>query len=175
MILKLYSKGISASFVIATVAALNGAAPPVAAQSSGAPAAQAASAPSLDYEFFEARILPIFLKKRSPDHARCYVCHSGGVGATPGGPRPYLEKLLPGRDSWTEEQSRRIFENVSKLVTPGNPTASRLLMHPLAPEAGGDVVRIHRGGRQFETQDEEDWRILAEWVRGGKLTRSLSP
>ena len=175
MISKLYSKGISASLVIGAVVALNGAVPFATAQSAGASAAQAVSASSLDYEFFKARVLPIFLKKRSPDHARCYVCHSGGVGATPGGPRPYLEKLLPGRDSWTEEQSRRIFENVSRLVTPGNPTASRLLMHPLAPEAGGDVVRIHRGGRQFETQDEEDWQIFAEWVRGGKLTSSSRP
>jgi YVTN family beta-propeller protein len=37
------------------------------------------------------------------------------------------------------------------------------LTHPLAPEAGGDA--FHSGGRQFETQNDPDWLILAAWVR----------
>jgi YVTN family beta-propeller protein len=37
------------------------------------------------------------------------------------------------------------------------------LIHPLAPEAGGDG--FHSGGRQFETQNDPDWLALAEWVR----------
>jgi hypothetical protein len=141
-------------------------APFAAAQS--APAVTA-TAKSLDYEFFKARVEPIFLKKR-PGHARCYVCHSGrGEGGAPA----YLEKLSPGATTWDDEQSQRIFQRVSHYVVPGNPAESPLVMHPLAPEAGGDYSnRMHGGGRQFASQDDPDWKNLAAWVRGQKQTSS---
>jgi hypothetical protein len=128
------------------------------------PAASAAGA-SLDYQFFKTRVEPIFLKKR-PGHARCYVCHSGrGEGGAPA----YLEKLSPGSATWDEEQSLRIFKRVSGFVVPGNPAESPLVMHPLAPEAGGDYSnRMHGGGRQFASQDDPDWKTIAAWVRGEK-------
>jgi hypothetical protein len=115
--------------------------------------------PTLDYEFFKTRVEPIFLKKRLT-HARCYVCHEEANHALK------LSKLSPGNTTWTEEESRRNFDTVSQLVTPGDPLGSTLLHHPLAPEAGGDA--FHSGGRQFESQSEADWQILAEWVRGRK-------
>ena len=65
---------------------------------------------------------------------------------------------------WSEEQSRRNFETVSKLVTPGDPDTSRLLMQPLAPEGGGNV--FHSGGRQFESKNDPDWRTVARWITG---------
>jgi YVTN family beta-propeller protein len=111
---------------------------------------------SLDFEFFKNRVEPIFLTKRA-GHARCYVCHSESRTAF------LLEKLSPGSTSWTEEQSRRNFQNALPLVVPGDPTSSRLLMHALSPEAGGDPV--HQGGRQFASQNDTDWLTLAEWVR----------
>jgi len=115
---------------------------------------------SVDFEFYKTRVEPIFLEKR-PGHARCYVCHSVRT--------PFrLEKLLPGSTSWTEEQSRSNFEVASQLVVAGNPTSSHLLMHPLAPDAGGDIY--HGGGRQFASQNDPDWLILAEWVRGQKAS-----
>src|SRR5579862_9668426 len=100
-----------------------------------------AVAQSLDYEFFKTRVEPIFLKRRSPDHARCYACHE--LTKHPSGLR--LESLVPGNSFWTEEQSRRNFETVSKLVVPGDLAESMFPMHPLAPEAGGDSVRVHNG------------------------------
>ena len=42
------------------------------------PAPTAASQPSVDYEFFKARIQPIFTTKR-PGNARCVSCHSTGT------------------------------------------------------------------------------------------------
>jgi hypothetical protein len=81
-----------------------------------------------------------------------------------------LEKLSPGNTFWTEEQSRRNFEVVSLLVTPGEPLSSRLLMHPLSPDAGGDFY--HGGSKQFASQDDPDWVTLAEWVRGQKAGSS---
>ena len=116
-----------------------------------------ASAQSLDYEFFKSRVEPIFLKKK-PGHTRCYVCHAESNNAL------RLEKLSPGAKLWTEEQSRRNFETVSRLVVPGNFAASRLLFMPLAPEAGGNV--FHNGGRQFASKDDPDWKTLEQWANG---------
>lgn len=118
-----------------------------------------AADPALDYGFFKTRVEPIFLKKR-PDHVRCYVCHSERAEGFK------LEKLPPGKTFWTEEQSRKNFELVSKLVVPGNTDASLLLRQPLALQAGGNPY--HSGGRQFESKDDPEWKILAQWVNGGK-------
>jgi hypothetical protein len=118
------------------------------------------AAPVLDYGFFKARVEPIFLEKRA-GHTRCYVCHAEGNNAF------RLERLAPGANSWTDEQSRRNFEMASRLVNPGDPASSRLLAQPLAPEAGGNV--FHSGGRQFASQDDPGWKTLADWVNGQKL------
>jgi hypothetical protein len=116
--------------------------------------------PLLDFEFFVRRVEPIFLDKRL-SHTRCYVCHVESNNAF------RLEKLVPGSRSWTDEQSRRNFQTVSVLVNPGDSATSRLLLHPLAPEAGGDV--FHSGGRQFASKDDAAWKTLAAWVNGAKL------
>jgi hypothetical protein len=120
----------------------------------------AAPAPKLDFEFFKRRVEPIFLTKR-PDHARCYVCHVESNNAF------RLEKLSPNALTWNEEQSRRNFEMVSTIVNPGDPDTSRLLLHPLAPEGGGDV--FHSGGRQFASKRDPAWRTLAAFVNGATL------
>ena len=118
------------------------------------------AAPALDYEFFKMRVQPIFLQKRD-GHTRCYVCHAESYNAF------RLERLSPGASTWSEEQSRKNFEMASILVNPGDPTTSRLLQQPLAPEAGGNV--FHSGGRQFASKDDPNWKILADWVNGEKL------
>jgi hypothetical protein len=134
-----------------------------AAKSAGAPAPQdaAKTAPPLDYDYFKANVEPIFLKNR-PGHSRCYSCHGSGNGPQ------YLVPLSPGATSWTEEQSRQIYENVSKLVDRGNPMNSKLLLRPLSPLAGGDLVWEHSGGRQFESKDDPDWKTLFAWANGAK-------
>jgi hypothetical protein len=111
--------------------------------------------PSLDFETFKAKVQSIFLEKRE-GHVRCYVCHSEGNNAL------HLEKLSPGATAWNDEQSRKNFAAASSLVTLDNPAGSRLLNHPLAPEAGGDL--FHSGGRQFESKDDPDWKALAQWA-----------
>jgi hypothetical protein len=120
---------------------------------------QSKAKPTLDYDFYKARVEPIFLKKKA-GHTRCVICHSDNNSAF------QLEHLAPGAKSYTDEQSRRNFEMVSKLVNPGEPMVSRLLMHPLAPEGGGDV--FHSGGRQFASKDDPDWKAIAQWVNGAK-------
>jgi hypothetical protein len=118
-----------------------------------------ASGQTLDYALFKASVEPIFLKKR-PEHTRCYVCHSERSNNA-----FKLEKLAAGSKTWSEEQSRRNFAMASRLVVPGKPDASLLLLHPLAPEAGGSAY--HSGGRQFADRNDADWKTIARWVGGG--------
>jgi YVTN family beta-propeller protein len=130
---------------------------PMAPADQSEAAAKAAQA-HLDFQTYRNRIEPIFLKQRQ-DGVRCYDCHS--VLAT----RLRLQPLSPGKPSWTEEQSRRNFDAVSRLVTPGDPLKSRLLLHPLAQEAGGDPA--HTGGKFWVSQDDPEWKMLADWVGHG--------
>jgi len=111
----------------------------------------------LDFQIYKATVEPIFLKER-PGHARCYSCH------VLGNKNFHLETLSTGSTNWTDEQSQRNFNNVIQQVVPGDPASSRLLIHPLAPEAGGDP--FHSGGRQFASQSDPDWIAMADWVRG---------
>lgn len=111
----------------------------------------------LDYEYFKTQVQPVFLTKR-PGYTRCIVCHSQG------GQVGFLQPLSPGATAWNEEESRKNFERVSKLVTPGEPLKSVLLRHPLEPSAGGD--EFHNGGRQFTSQDDPQFKTLAAWVHG---------
>ena len=122
--------------------------------------AQPKAKPTLDYDFYKARVEPIFLKKKA-GHTLCVVCHSESNNFL------RFEPLEGGAKAWSEEQSRKNFETVSKLVNPGEPMVSRLLMHALAPEGGGDV--FHSGGRQFMSVNDPDWKTMADFVNGVKL------
>ena len=155
MISNIRPQGILAGLIVASAVALFTPAPLAAQESS-------ASKPSLDYEFFKTQVQPIFLKKRVPDHARCYVCHETSHH---NGRDFFLERLADGASSWTEQQSRANFKVVSTFVTPGNPLTSMFAIMPLAPEAGG-IADTHQGGRQFRSQDDPDWKTIAAWIRG---------
>ena len=131
----------------------------VAAWFAQAPVASSEAASSgliLDYAFFRDRVQPIFLKKR-PGHARCIVCHDHT--------NPRLQELSPGATFWNEEQSRKNFESWKRVVVPGDPTASRMLMHPLAASAGGDP--FHAGGKHWTSKSDPEWQTLAAWVMTG--------
>lgn len=128
--------------------------PPRASQRGGVEAPQAVS---LDYEYFKARVQPILLSPRK-GNARCSACHARAGG------NAYLEPLAPGAAAYSEEQSRRNFERVSRLVVPGEPLKSPLLVNPLAEEAGGS--HWHGGGKHWHSQDDPEWQALAAWVRG---------
>ena len=112
-------------------------------------------APALDFEFFKARVQPIFLAER-PGHARCIACHGSGTPMR-------LQPLATGRTTWTDEESRKNFDAVRRMVVPGS-AKSRLLMHPLAESAGGDFY--HNGGKHFTSQNDPEWQTLRNWVMG---------
>ena len=131
----------------------------VLAFASGASAQTPASAPALDFEFFKTRVQPIFLAER-PGHARCIACHGAGTPLR-------LQPLAAGRTTWTDEESRKNFDAVRRLVVPGSAT-SRLLMHPLAESAGGDFY--HNGGKHWSSQNDAEWLTIKAWVMGQQLT-----
>jgi hypothetical protein len=114
---------------------------------------------ALDYDYYKAKVEPVFLAKRE-GHTRCVVCHS--VNNAP----LHLVPLSPGATSWNDEQSRRNFLLVQKVVVPGW-EGSKLVTHPLAEEAGGDPH--HGGGQQFTSQSDPDWQTLKAFVLGTKL------
>jgi len=122
-------------------------------------AAEHVAAQSLDFATYKAKVEPIFLKKRE-GHARCVVCHAGAGNAF------RLQPLAPGATTWTEEQSKQNFDAVSKLVRAANLLSSPILKHPLAEDAGGDI--FHSGGRQFLSQNDPDWKAIADWARAAK-------
>jgi hypothetical protein len=116
-----------------------------------------AASRGLDFEVYRARVEPLFLHKRE-GRARCVVCHTRAT-------TPFrLQVLEPGRASWSEDASRLNFEAAGRLVSPGDPLASRLLLMPLAEEKGG--TSFHPGGKHWESQDDAEWQSLADWVRG---------
>lgn len=121
---------------------------------------QAPPPPSLDFEFYRTRVQPILLAKR-PGGVPCATCHARVANSL-----LRLQPLAPGATSWSEVHSRGNFEALQLFVVPGEPTASRLLMHPLARAAGGDL--FHGGGKHWRSQSDPEWQTLAAWVRGQK-------
>jgi hypothetical protein len=121
-----------------------------------APAAPASS--TLDYAVYKAKIEPLLLEKR-PGHARCVVCHSTGTNFR-------LQPLSPGQKAWTDEQSQKNFQMVTRFVLPGVPMKSRFLVMALAHEAGG--VEFHPGGKHWQTQDDPEWKAMSDWVKAAK-------
>jgi hypothetical protein len=97
------------------------------------------AAGTLDYEFYKAKVEPIFLQKR-PGHAPCVMCHAGAQNML------HLENLPDGQTTWTEEQTRKNFDTVAAIVqSVDDPLAAKILTDP-------------------------DWKIIAAWARGAKLT-----
>jgi hypothetical protein len=117
----------------------------------------AQGASTLDYGEFKAKIQPLLTEKR-PGHARCITCHSTGTNFR-------LTRLPKGRTEYTEEESRKNFEAVTRVVLPGVPMKSRLLIMPLSHEAGG--TEFHPGGKHWTSKDDPEWKALADWVQRG--------
>ena len=130
------------------------------------PAGFAQGAPGdLDFEYFKNEVQPIFLAKRN-NNVRCIQCHTTRT-------RFRLQPLNDHAMFWTDEQSRFNYASARGLVVPGeDPLKSRLLTHTLATSAGGDP--FHGGGQHFASQDDPEWRIIADWVAGASSRREPS-
>jgi hypothetical protein len=122
-----------------------------------------AAEPTLDFEFFRSCVQQVFANPRE-GHIRCSNCHNAGlVGFAP-----------PPRDgkAWNDEEARRAFQSLSRVIIPGNPEQSRFLLKPLHPDGGGSYT--HNGPRRWPTRNDPEWQMLAGWVRGERAGRSCS-
>lgn len=117
--------------------------------------ASPSSSTTLDFEFFKTRVQPIFIAKR-PGHARCIACHGQGTPLR-------FQPFSPGATTWNDDESRKNFEAIQRVVVPGN-AQSRLLIHPLAEKAGGDFY--HNGGKHWSSQNDTEWQTLKAFVLG---------
>jgi cytochrome c553 len=127
---------------------------------------------ALSFETYRDRVEPIFIKKRTghgPGLSACAACH-----AHSGTPLSLedLEEDASGRVFWSEAASRKNFEVVSRLVTPGSPERSRLLRKPLATSAGG--IPFHVGGKFWQSQSDPDWQVIADWIRAANVRGTAS-
>ncbi len=119
--------------------------------------------PALDFEFFKACVQPVFATPRD-GHIRCSNCHAGGMmGFAP---------VPQTGGAWSDQEAKRAFQVLSRLIIPGNPEQSRFLLKPLHPDGGGSYT--HNGPRRWLTRDDPEWRMLAEWVRSERKGPSCS-
>jgi YVTN family beta-propeller protein len=119
----------------------------------------------LNFDYFKNEVQPVFLAKRD-GNIRCIQCHTRSSGYR-------VQALEEHQLFFTEEQSRMNFESASQFVVPGaDPLQSRFLTHPLAVAAGGDP--FHGGGKHFPSQDDPEWRVMADWVAGATSRREPS-
>jgi hypothetical protein len=116
--------------------------------------ALAGQSPALDYDYFKTKVQPIFVAKR-PGHARCISCHGQGTPLR-------LQPLAPGAASWSEEESQKNFAVIKRVASAGD--RSRLLLHPLDENAGGDF--FHSGGKHWTSQSDPEWHVLKAFVEG---------
>lgn len=122
----------------------------------------ATSAQELDFDVYRSQVEPIFYAPRGghgPSVSPCVTCHVHS--GTPLRLQP-LQEASDGSVYWTEAQSRQNFEVVSRLVVPGDPERSRLLLKALAMGSGG--ARFHIGGKFFENQSDPQWQTMSSWV-----------
>lgn len=123
----------------------------------------AAPEPAIDFEFFRSCVQQVFANPRE-GHIRCSNCHSTGlIGFAP---------APQSGDAWSDQEAKRAFSTITRLIIAGNPEQSRFLLKPLHPDGGGSYT--HNGPRRWQSRDDPEWRMLAAWVRGERKGANCS-
>jgi hypothetical protein len=123
-----------------------------------------APVPSLDFTFFRSCVQKVF-QNPLDGHIRCSNCHGAGLMG-------FAPVPAAGRSEWNDEEAKRAFAVINRLVVPGNPIQSRFLLKPLHPDGGGSYA--HNGVRRWQTREDPEWQMLAAWVRGERTGNSCS-
>ena len=126
----------------------------------GAGHAQPSAFPgSSDIDNYRNVVERVFLTDRggtTPGNAACVMCHTWQTSV-----RFTLE--TPATDQgWTNAQSRKNFDVVTKLVNTADPESSRLLRKPLTAEAGG---LGHTGGTYWNSRDNPEYVAILNWIK----------
>lgn len=108
--------------------------------------------PTVDFAFYRSCILPRTLSVGNYGQMPCTACHGNNFA-------PEGDGAVP-----SEAQARQGFEDLQRLIVPGDPDRSRFLLKPLHPEGGGSYA--HNGVRRWQSKSDSEWLTLAAWVRG---------
>jgi hypothetical protein len=123
----------------------------------------AAKEPAIDFAFFRSCVQPVFQNPRE-GHIKCSNCHNAGlIGFAP---------VPSDGKAWNDEEAKRAFGVITRLIVPGNPEQSRFLLKPLHPDGGGSYA--HNGVRRWATRKDPEWQMLAGWVRGERTGNRCS-
>jgi hypothetical protein len=134
----------------------------IALYSDGKPATVTAKV--LDYEFFAARIMPLFAAKGRDGNA-CVTCHDTHA---------ILRLSRPdAAGNYTASQLRDNYASALRVVDTINPENSLLLRKPISDASQEGVVGArrtpHGGGPRWSGTDDPAYRIVLEWINGAKL------
>lgn len=119
--------------------------------------------PELDFEFYSTCVQQMY---RNPRYGQlsCEQCHAGGFTG-------FAPRAANGT-AWTEEEARRGFDAIQRVILPGNPVQSRWMLKPLHPDGGGSYT--HNGVRRWQSRDDPEWQLMAAWIRGERSGRDCS-
>lgn len=119
--------------------------------------------PPLDFDFFRACVQKVFATPRE-GHIKCSNCHAEGlIGFAP---------VPQDGAAWSDQEARRAFSTITRLIVPGNPEQSRFLLKPLHPDGGGSYT--HNGPRRWPSRNDPEFQMLAQWVRGERKGNNCS-
>jgi HEAT repeat protein len=118
----------------------------------------------LDYEFFKAKVQPLFNQTARMDGKSCAHCHSTHT---------ILRLHRPNeRGSLTEEQIRDNYFSALKVVNLLEPEKSLLLQKPLSDASTEGVLNAaklpHGGGKRWDGIDSAGYKTILEWIHGAK-------
>jgi mono/diheme cytochrome c family protein len=108
---------------------------------------------------YRTQVERVFLADRGgtlPGYASCVMCHTWQTSV-----RFSLETPSTSQ-GWTPEQSRRNLDVVTRMVNTADPEKSRLLLKPLASEAGG---LGHTGGTYWKSTADPEYQSVLAWIR----------
>jgi DNA-binding beta-propeller fold protein YncE len=127
------------------------------------------AAAAADVDFFRTNIEPLFMRARGgtmPGYASCVMCHTWQT-------KLRLTLQTPATDAgWTAAQSRANFDVVTSMINTSNPESSRLLLKPLAPNAGG---LGHTGGIYWSSRQDPEYQAVLAWIRSLPDDRYVPP
>jgi YVTN family beta-propeller protein len=128
-----------------------------------------ASAGATDVDFFRKNIEPLFVRARGgtmPGYASCVMCHTWQT-------KLRFSLATPATEAgWTAAQSRANFDVITRLINTSKPEASRLLVKPLAPNAGGPG---HTGGTYWNSREDPEYQTVLKWIRSLPADRYVPP
>lgn len=120
----------------------------------------------LDYDYFVAKVQPLFAVKGGDGQA-CALCHHTHT---------IFRLSRPGKDGgFTPQQSREHYRAALKVIDLARPANSLILRKPLADAAQEGVLDqktlSHGGGVRWGGTEDPAYRTILAWINGARLKK----